>query len=259
MVWLEKSAREVVRIEPQYAALVAQAQLQTVRDFVGRFVGNAVVRPNKVLVKPGHLAGTPVFYKQYEYRPRNWWYFFRQSKARREFENYAVLAGLGIATAERIAFGEIRDRLFRVRRSVLVTRQVPGAQPWREAWAESSPPQRRALLQQLAEMTRRIHAAGFYHYDLYFRNLLVTQTAAGPAIWWIDCPRGRWVSWPYIRRHFRCKDLATLDRSAVDAGWSRATRLRFLLAYLQRSRVDREVRYWCRAVPRYRRRRWPGG
>ena len=165
--------------------------------------------------------------------------------------------------AQRIAAGEERDALGRLLRAFIITRAVPGARTLTEFVEQDCPNRtspdsrllRKKILVQLAEMTRRIHERGFFHHDLYWRNILVTRAAEGPPeVWWIDSPRGHHAR--FHREHRRVKDLACLDRMA-SLHCSRGERLDFVRAYLDKRRADAEVRHLARSVDAYRRRRWP--
>jgi hypothetical protein len=106
-------------------------------------------------------------------------------------------------------------------------------------------------------MTRQIHDAGFFHNDLVWRNILVTwQPPEKPILWWIDCPRGRFVFRKLSRRRRRLKDLALLDKSASNF-CTRKERLAFVKEYLGKKGLDDEMKdLICRTVA-YDRKRWP--
>jgi len=93
------------------------------------------------------------------------------------------------------------------------------------------------VLRLTADYVRRIHGDGFTHGDLKWRNILAETTGA-PSVFFIDCPSGsRKLS---IRhRHFFAKDLAGLDRPAVQY-LSRTVRLRFYLWYRNQTRLTQE-------------------
>lgn len=258
---------DLLLIEPAWRELFARLALNSCPTVVRHTTGGKAVKPG-VLVKSTVLSGTageatPVFYKQYEFASPSWRFLGRASKARREWESYAAFAECGVRCAERIAAGEERDALGRLRRAFIITRAVPGAKTLMEFLEQEcanrrspgSRSLRKLLLVQLAEMTRRIHEQGFFHNDLYWRNILVTRAADGaPDLWWIDCPRGRHAR--FHREHRRVKDLACLDRMA----WrhcTRGERLDFVRVYLEKRRADAEVRHLARSVDTYRRRRWP--
>ena len=257
---------DLLLIEPAWREAFASLGLHSCGAAVRHFTQSNVVKPG-VLVKPTILPSpsgdaTPVFYKQYEFASPSWRFLGRASKARREWESYTAFAECGVRCAERIAVGEERDGMGRLRRAFLITRAVPGAKTLTEFvqqdCADRSQPGSRSLrnqlLVQLAAMTRRIHERGFYHNDLYWRNILVNRTGNGaPELWWIDCPRGHHSR---IRREpRRVKDLACLDRMA-SLHCTRKERLDFVCAYLGKDRLDAEVVHLAAVVSIYRRRRW---
>ncbi len=257
---------DLLLIEPAWREAFASLGLDSCGAAVRHFTQGNVVKPG-VLVKPTVLPSpsgdaTPVFYKQYEFASPSWGFLGRASKARREWESYTAFAECGVPCAERIAVGEERDGMGRLRRAFLITRAVPGAKTLTEFvqqdCADRSQPGSRSLrnqlLVQLAAMTRRIHERGFYHNDLYWRNILVTRAGNGaPELWWIDCPRGHHSR--FRREPRRVKDLACVDRMA-SLHCTRKERLDFVRAYLGKDRLDNEVVHLARTVSTYRRRRW---
>src|SRR5690606_32258710 len=101
--------------------------------------------------------------------------------------------------------------------------------------------ERRALVEAVADLARRLHGAGFWHKDLYLCNLF---HAPGEPLGLLDCERVGFAPGGPPRR-WRVKDLAALDYSAR---WpTRTERLRFLRAYLGRP-LDEEARQLARAV-----------
>ncbi len=250
-------------IEPSFVAAFEQLGLRTCADVVRYFARYETIESDTVLVKPAvlsHADGTPVavFYKQYEYAAGSWNYLWRRSKARCEFDHYAVFARLGIATADRIAWGEERDGIGRLRRAFIVTRAIPDALPLPQFLAEKTPDRktRAELLQQLAAMTRRTHEARFFHRDLVARNVLVTRSESGQLkLWWIDCPRGGFAE--FATRAGAIKDLASLDKSAVQNQFTRSERLQFFLLYRGVKCLDRQNKMLAREIQAYRQQRWP--
>lgn len=89
----------------------------------------------------------------------------------------------------------------------------------------------RALLHALAGAVARMHAAGFFHWDLQWRNILVRRSSGDFDIFLIDSSRGGLRRTPIGRAHGRIRDLFCLDKLAR-RHLSRTTRLRFLRAYL---------------------------
>lgn len=226
--------------------------------------GSGVQVERRVLIAPGKNE-LRIFFKIYRHASPSWRFWNRPSKARREYENYSALSRLGIRCPRRVVCGEKRTFLGRLRYAFIATEAVEGARtlaellgPESRAREEAVPREIRShLVAELARMTRVIHQAGFFHNDLVWRNILVSEMTSGsPLIWWIDCPRGRFVRCHWRRSRLRVKDLAALDKSA-SLYCTRSERLAFLLRYLERNGADDEVRRWARAIQEYRKKRWP--
>jgi hypothetical protein len=257
-------------VDPRWQSAFLQLGLRTSSDVLAVFGGGpaagsagVIVQPHSLTLPSGEIV--PVFFKQYCFPRASWLFWLRTSKARREFENYAVFERLGIRCAQRIACGEERDRLGRLRHAFILTRTVPNAVTLLDyfggpepAGARSCAPDARAAFRrQLADMTRRIHAASFYHNDLYWRNVLIEGSPGErPLLCWIDCPRGSFARW-FLGRHRRIKDLAALDRCAAKY-CSRVERMRFIKDYLGRARLDEDGKRLIRKILAYRSRRWHG-
>ena len=259
---------DFLQIDPKYAAPFAQLRLNSCAAVAKFFaepepplVTTVFVTP-KTLQLPGDSVLT-VFYKQYEYETPSWRFAGRPSKAQCEFRNYGAFRDLGIASPDRVAWGEQRDWLGRLCRAFVVTAAVPRAWTLPQFVAETCPNRastearhlRDTLLRELAAMTRRIHEANFFHHDLVWRNVLVTwEPPAPPKLWWIDCPRGGFAR--FGARHRRIKDLASLDKVASRLV-TRRERLAFMKRYLGKSRLDSETKQFVRETLAYRKRRWP--
>jgi tRNA A-37 threonylcarbamoyl transferase component Bud32 len=258
--------RDLLIVDPAYQPRFTASGLISAAAVVQYLGGHGAVRKG-VAVTPATLRfqdGTPekVFFKQYHYPSPAWTFVGRRSKARREFENYAVFQQFGIPCAQPLACGELRDRLGRLRRAFILTRAIPKAQTLIEFVQAHCPARaaaaarqlRRDLIARLAPQVARIHEASFFHNDLVWRNILVTCPSKGsPELWWIDCPRGRFAR---MRQHrLRLKDLAALDKVAARR-CSRAERLAFLKAYLAQSRLDAKAKRLARQVLAYKHRRW---
>ncbi len=89
---------------------------------------------------------------------------------------------------------------------------------------------RRQLIQRVAELTGKMHAAGVNHRDLYFGHILAAESADGSrALVLIDLHRAQ--VWEQVPERWLAKDLGTLGFAALPYELSRTERLRFLLAY----------------------------
>jgi tRNA A-37 threonylcarbamoyl transferase component Bud32 len=242
---------------PAFRDVWAKAGATTVADAVSKFFPEQE-RRRKVTVRSITLSGNqPIdaFIKLYHHRDGGWRFWLRKSKAKCEFDNYLTFQRLGVPSAEVIACGEERDGLGRLHRDFIVTRAVPQARGLDDFFRARPEWRRRgALLLELAAIVRRLHAADFFYHDLVWRNLLVSDVNGEAKLFLIDCPRGGVARFGRRRRLLR--DLASLDKSASQL-CSRAERLRFLLLYLGKKRVDDEARALARACIEYRRRRWP--
>ncbi|WP_300320924.1 lipopolysaccharide kinase InaA family protein [Accumulibacter sp.] len=167
---------------------------------------------------------------------------FGASKVRREFASLALLNEWQLSEAAPVAFGEER-RAGWLWRSFLITTGITGPLPV-DAFIRDVLPSlagaerrssRRELLQQMARLTRAMHARQFTHGDLFWRNVVIAENDLA-RLSLIDMPRGRRHARP-LGLAARAGDLAALD---APAPWffRRSERLRFLLDYLQIRRLD---------------------
>ncbi len=174
------------------------------------------------------------------------------------FGGGTLAAGLAIAVVCAIASALLTaaGRSYLVGASLITTAIEPSQDLWafaRHRWTSpyaGDPVHRqqiRRLGRQLAAQVAVLHARGFVHRDLKFRNLLVCWPKGqqpGPTnlrLAWIDCPRGvRMTPGPW-RTHWIVNDLADLDRNAAPYV-SRTQRLRFLKSYLRACGGERGLR-----------------
>lgn len=254
-------------VEPAFQPLLERLGLRDCARTI-EFFSNDTRRPfKKTWIKAASLdcgaTSESVFFKQYAFKNPSWKFLGRASKARREFENYAVLQQLKVSCAQRVCCGEQRDWLGRLRRAFIITKAIPDTvtllQFVREhcpdratvEWAEM----RRSILEQLAAMTRQIHEAHFFHNDLFWRNVLVQWKPGGKLkLWWIDCPRGGFAS-GFARHRKRIKDLAALDISAEKL-CSAGERILFMKIYSGQKKLDAQTKSLIRSVLAYRKKRW---
>jgi heptose I phosphotransferase len=144
-------------------------------------------------------------------------------------------------------------------RSFLITQELTGTTSLEDfcaAWAAQPPPShlRRALIEQVAGMVRRMHSHGINHRDCYICHFHL-DTSAGPEhlaadklrLYMIDLHRAQ------IRRRtprrWLIKDLAGLYFSALGIGLTRTDRWRFIAAYEQkplREVLQEHKRLWRR-------------
>lgn len=259
---------DFLRVDPEYQPLFERLGLASCADAIAFFVDAKTDPARKSFVKRTVLAAAesslPVFFKQYAFRKPSWRFLGRASKAQREFNNYEVFQRLGVACAERVACGEQRDALGRLRRAFLVTRAIPNGSTLLEFLPKHCPtrdtPEAKAMraeiIAQLADMTRRIHEANFFHNDLFWRNIIVEWMPGQKLkLRWIDCPRGRFRSWISRAHRARMRDLGKLD-DAGEKFMTRRERMTFLKIYLGQRRLDHNAKQLVRDVIAYRRKHW---
>ena len=256
-------------VDSRYQSLFDELRIANCAQAFDCFVDVTTDPSDKPFIKTRELnwAGKPllVFFKQYAFATPSWKFLGRASKARREFENYEVFQRLSISSAERVACGEQRDWMGRLRRAFIVTQAVPNASTLLEFVPKHCPdatnPERKkmraAIVTQLAGMTRRIHEANFFHNDLFWRNILVQfSPGAEPKLCWIDCPRGKFRSWFFRPYHARLRDLAALDQPS-EKFFSRRERITFVKLYLGQTCPNATAKQVIRDTLAYRRDHWP--
>jgi hypothetical protein len=165
---------------------------------------------------------------------RRW---FAKPRVRTEWENLRHFAAWGIPTAHLAAYG-LEQRNGRFMRGALITEEIPDTTDlWRLAYDGDprlkSRPWVDGVSRQLADIARRMHAHGFAHNDLKWRNLLVDGAGR---LFLIDCPTGGFWWGPFLRYRI-VKDLACLDKMAK-YHLTRTQRLRFYLDYAGKKRLD---------------------
>ncbi|MDR1850028.1 MAG: lipopolysaccharide core heptose(I) kinase RfaP [Zoogloeaceae bacterium] len=161
--------------------------------------------------------------------------------AGQEWRALSRLQSAGVPTMTVLAFGEQGLNPAR-RRSFIITQEIAPAmdleaytQPWRES--PPAPAEKRALISEVARMTRQMHQAGVNHRDCYICHFLrqdapvpskPTEKTA-PRLFLIDLHRAQVRA--SVPRRWRDKDLAGLYFSALEIGLTRLDRLYFLRAY----------------------------
>ena len=199
--------------------------------------------PHRVVYR-ADLAEGSVYVKHFlvpDFRAmaRQW---FRSGKGRNEGRRAAKLEAIGVPTITPVALGERRVRKFLLE-NYLVTKEIPDTVPLDE-FVECRLPLiepvrqgrlRRDLARVLADLTARLHDAGFVHQDFHPGNLLIRiepDDTLRLAVIDLDALRvTRRLSWDGVR-----ENLALLNHYF----WSRcnrADRYRFLAAYLK-ARLD---------------------
>lgn len=147
------------------------------------------------------------------------------------------LAELGVDSLRAVAFGERGGNPAR-RHSFIITEELTpiiSLENYTRSWPQHppAPALKRALIERVATMARRMHQGGVNHRDLYICHFLLhldpPPTPAGLRLSLVDLHRAQ------IRartpRRWRDKDLAALHFSSLAIGLTRHDRLRFLRTY----------------------------
>lgn len=180
------------------------------------------------------LDGTTYYIKEYNRNGKGVRHYFGRGRLQGEWENLLYFESLDIPIPRVVAYGQ-QHRFGQFEQGLLITAEVPLAQDLltlsrtqpqlfhHGTWLTS-------VSKQVADYTRRLHHQGFVHWDLKWRNVLVSLVdQQSPQVYFFDCPLGRQrIGW--LRRRGIIKDLACLDKVASKA-LSRSRRLAFFLSY----------------------------
>ena len=168
-------------------------------------------------------------------------------RSQREWENLQHFQSWGIPTPPLVAYGGSFGAALKYRGALVLQEQPHTIDMANLARQQKSlsPEWVAAVSTQLAKITRTLHAHGFAHNDLKWRNVLVEEGAI-PQLYLIDCPNGRFWWRPFLRYRV-IKDLACLDKLAK-RHLRRTQRLRFYLEYAKTSRLNNSDKKLLRDV-----------
>ena len=203
--------------------------------------------------------GGNIFFKRYIYRSVRIKHWMQPSKASVEAAGFHELEQLGIPTVKTIAYGEQR-RFGMLKAAFIVTRGeadvIEMDQYLASQWYRLPVAEKRSLLKPLqARLIRQLqtaHNAGFYHWDLKLRNVLLQGPPHQANLLWIDCPRSR-------RKSANNFNGVVHDFSAMARAGCRVLtpgeQMRFLLEYYQGDR--QRARRLYRAIAKELKKRPP--
>jgi tRNA A-37 threonylcarbamoyl transferase component Bud32 len=250
-------------IDPSWREILHRAGIGKGSDWATISIGERVSgSPHSGCFRVELEDGKVIYFKRYSYPSNRWFEFmFRPGKAAVEAWAYYTLKLLGIPTLEVVAFGERRIFGYLVS-SFIVTREVPDAQDLRkygsEIWFHMSEDERKRVYKdvswQLTQQMRKAHAAGFFHHDLKWRNILLQQKDNHFLPVWIDAPRAS--SMRLRQRRGVVVDLSGLARIAISL-LSKYDRMRFVCSYLGDTRRPGDASRLYREVASHLGRRMP--
>lgn len=128
------------------------------------------------------------------------------------------------------------------KRALLLTRALDEYESldyWLGQWDTLPWKQKEKLIRAAADVVRRLHHAKKVHRCLYPKHVFIKVDSAQARARLIDLEKTRRA---WLGRYDVVADLASLSRRSLQP--SRTDRLRFLLAYLNKSCLDQEVRRW---------------
>lgn len=246
---------------PDFIAVTAQDILKRHEldsfDALWKVEGELVDEPNRA--RGGVSSVTRLTLKDANGEPRAF-YLKRQSNylirhlrrplgeptVSREFYNIERFARLGIPALEAAFYAEKHEA--GERKAILLTPDLDGYQPldqWYAHWEQHSYRLKQDLLLAAARLVASLHAQGIVHNCLYPKHIYLRQVEDGVRVRFIDLEKSRaHIFSPWVRM----RDLDALQRRSTPP--SRSQRLRFMLHYLNKPRVDAEVRYWVTRVLR---------
>ena len=160
--------------------------------------------------------------------------------AANEWHATRKLTELGVDTLHAVAFGERGGNPAR-RHSFIITEELApiiSLENYTRRWPQEppAPALKRALIERVATMARRMHEGGINHRDLYICHFLLhldpPPAPASIRLSLVDLHRAQIR--PRTPRRWRDKDLAALHFSSLAIGLTSRDRMRFLRAYFAR-------------------------
>ncbi|WP_457666805.1 lipopolysaccharide kinase InaA family protein [Thiolapillus sp.] len=183
-----------------------------------------------------------IFLKRQENHTRKTWRHpvSREPTFRSEARNLRLLNSRGIAAPHMIYYAERKSPGgWQV---ILATRELKDYLPldvlierWHEDGWEKHRAQRQKVIPQAAEVLSKLHALRLAHNALHAKHMFIQEKSGAACLIDLEKMRAR-----LTRRQAMLRDLDTFNRRT--ARISRTDRLRFLLRYMGRRRLDDEVR-----------------
>lgn len=161
----------------------------------------------------------------------------------REFRAIQSFARKGVPALEPAFYGQRRSS--NGWQAILLTRALDDYRPlsdWFQCWHRLSREERRNLILASASLVRALHNSRIVHNCLYPKHIFLKLDGDRAGARLIDLEKARYS----LGLRERSRDLETLHRRSEVP--SRSERLRFMLAYLGKERVDAEVRKLVRLI-----------
>lgn len=190
-------------------------------------------------------SGEVVYFKRYIYRRFKFKYWLQPSKAAVEAAGYHDLKNLGINTIQTLAYGEKR-RFGLLRATFIITLGIPDTieldKYLAQKWCNYNYTRKQKILNTiqplLIKQLQKAHSAGFFHWDLKLRNILLQERHNTMNLFWIDCPRSR-IKKPHHLASI-VEDIYCLSRVGIRV-LTPGQRMRFLLDYCNDVSLARKI------------------
>ena len=165
-----------------------------------------------------------------------------------EVRGHGLLRAAGIPTAPLVAHGSATDG-----RTFAAFADLTGYTP-ADKWLAEHPRDVDALLEPLADLAARLHAAGLHHRDLYLCHFMTRASPADVRV--IDVARVARLTNPLTRRRWVVKDLGQFWFSTFDVAWTERQRRAWLARYADRratatAALERPIRRKAAAIARH--------
>lgn len=204
------------------------SSLASVLRLRGTLVTQAKTRD---LIKIDIPQGSAYYVKRFTHAGKGLRAYIGRSRARAEWENLQYFQCIGLNAPRLLTYGELRRGLEYIA-GAYVMRDIPGAIALPDAMAlpeAKTRAWRQWLLTELGRSVGLLHARGFIHRDLYWRNILVS-TQGQLTLYFIDCPAGSYQWGPFFK-YGQIRDLACLYKDAHQF-FSKTELMRLFLAYV---------------------------
>ncbi|HEY5298763.1 MAG TPA: lipopolysaccharide kinase InaA family protein [Verrucomicrobiae bacterium] len=236
-VFSGKSIRSQYFVQSEFASVLLANNLTGADDFLA-LKGGAVVRAvpgrttRRIELKSPGGSRLITYLKCYECAPTvlcRWPGLTRRiiNESLNEWRQIQNLRKFGLPTAEAIASGWRQVENGRID-GFIMTAEIRGARSGYDYWAANHS-QSRHLIQQIADLARRFHQAGFIHKDFYLDHIFMAEGNGEVDLTLIDLQR---VLGPgKFRERWLLKDFGSLLYSLEKAGVKRGGLLRLFKLY----------------------------
>lgn len=180
--------------------------------------------------------------------------FFGRPRFKAEWENLAFCKKLNILVPNVVAYGVKKNPFsLKAREGFIITEEVPNATDLVNLVNEyphllKNLAWRRRVMIIIAGYVRSMHAVNFIHYDLQWRNILVTRSFDCPQVYLFDIPSGR--KRRYSFKNGVIRDFYNLYKTAHKF-LSRTECLRFYLLYKNKTALNHEDKVHIKQILTY--------